>query len=822
MCMGMQKSPVLFIDAYDSFSNNIISLLESELPVCVTKIRIDDKIQNLNVFLEQFAAVVAGPGPGNPKNPEDVGLIADIWTLKDEHLLPVLGICLGFQSLVYAFGGRIERLPQPRHGIETTIITCGSSIFGGFSEIASVQYHSLHAILDGDSKQANPFASPSHWDRRSQCPELCPLAWDSINRDRNPSSDAPSPGILMAVKHISKPFFGVQFHPESICSSPRARCVVRNWWNLSLEWLLCNRPQIVASNASNALHTLVNGNIINFQESSRASSLRSSASVSPSASPPLSSSLPSSRSSLSISNEYTSLHSYQQDSIQGAKLDIPAIIQALGLCNSEIVILDSERRQIPGLSTHSIIGLMDSDTLQLAYDMANKTIKISQAKCTIEEHHIPSGCALSYIKTFMAQHKVSGGKADLPFWGGLMGYITYEACLEAISITSRKHKRGPDIAFAFIERSIVIDHSKGSVYVQSLRLNDSDWICKTRNRLFARSGYRSRNAGFNLNAQHQQTRRLPLESIYKQKILRCQEEIQAGNSYELCLTNQIHVSTKATPGNPSSWKRYLRLRTLNPAPFAAYVRLGPLTVLSTSPERFLSWTRPQPEIDDTIPANASSLTSTCQFRPIKGTVRKRQELAGGESRLVGLEEATAVLSTPKERAENLMIVDLIRHDLSGVLGSGNAQVSSLMSVEEYESVYQLVSVIEGKLTGISSLSSRLCEGSDVVSGIDVLAASLPPGSMTGAPKKRSCELLQSIEDEPRSVYSGVLGYMCAGGGGDFSVVIRTIYKWDNDSQEGTEEWKIGAGGAITTLSNENDEWEEMLTKLRSTLGLFDN
>ena len=170
-------------------------------------------------------------------------------------------------------------------------------------------------------------------------------------------------------------------------------------------------------------------------------------------------------------------------------------------------------------------------------------------------------------------------------------------------------------------------------------------------------------------------------------------------------------------------------------------------------------------------------------------------------------------------------MDLIRHDLYGVLGSGNVNVSSLMQVEEYESVYQLGSVIEGTMPPPPPLDDpeTLSESSTSLSGIDVLAASLPPGSMTGAPKKRSCELLQTIEDEPRSIYSGVLGYMCVGGG-DFSVVIRTLYKWENNSSQddgGVEEWKIGAGGAITTLSNAEDEWDEMLTKLKSTLRLFE-
>jgi para-aminobenzoate synthetase len=106
-------------------------------------------------------------------------------------------------------------------------------------------------------------------------------------------------------------------------------------------------------------------------------------------------------------------------------------------------------------------------------------------------------------------------------------------------------------------------------------------------------------------------------------------------------------------------------------------------------------------------------------------------------------------------------------------------------------------------------------------GIDVLAASLPPGSMTGAPKKRSCQLLRAIEEEkPRSIYSGVLGYMDVGGGGDFSVVIRTAYRWDDETTETGETWRIGAGGAITDMSQEMSEWDEMNTKVDAVLRSF--
>jgi len=215
---------------------------------------------------------------------------------------------------------------------------------------------------------------------------------------------------------------------------------------------------------------------------------------------------------------------------------------------------------------------------------------------------------------------------------------------------------------------------------------------------------------------------------------------------------------------------------------------------------------------------------------MKGTVRKSPEVST-------LEQATALLDIPKEKAENLMIVDLVRHDLHGVCGSGNVSVPRLMVVEEYKSVFQMISVVQGQIPPPYSselkkyLSETEIENAERTryTGLDVLAASLPPGSMTGAPKKRSCEILQEIEGgKERGLYSGVVGYMDVRGRGDWSVTIRCMFKWDDeDSVQVTEEgevraetWHVGAGGAVTALSTPVGEREEMLTKLSGTLGLF--
>jgi len=857
------KPRILFIDAYDSFTNNIISLLETKLDVEVTQVRIDSHVSNLPSFLRSFSAVVAGPGPGNPANDADVGLIKELWSLSDEHVLPVLGICLGFQSLVLAHGGKVLPLSRPRHGVVTRISTKGEGIFQGLEEVHSVQYHSLHGALGHEvSEHSEDPASSAHlWKPHASTSALMPLAWEfdqslaayeDIHKPKNPRH------VLMAAKHVTRPFYGIQFHPESICSHPNAQEVILNWWSQVEEWhrdhgsrydavvdLEIRALPVPKKDLTSSLLSLlseVSGSASSSNSSRAPSPLSSISSFGSSSSSNLRSSISRPLSSLSntpvfpvpTSSALIPKHGLFGPTLNAHSMDlgsliVPDICRLVGLIDDEVIVLDSEMRQMPELGAYSIIGIIESDTIKLSYSVGDQHVRIQEENLSFNDS-LHGGTIFTYLKNFMDRHRMCGHfEQTHPFRGGLMGYISYEACLETIDIhTKSKERSRPDVCFAYIERSIVIDHMHKRVYVQSLKWDDGEWIGGILRTLRTSSHSASILASDIKNSQMAaETASIdePIKHAYVTKIGQCQSHIRAGNSYELCLTNQTTIRTRPA-STRSSWPLYLRLRSLNPAPFSAYVRLGPLTLLSTSPERFMTWTRPAAN-----PDAEGVLSTTCQFRPIKGTVKKHQLDAQGNPRTVSLQEATTLLSTTKERAENLMIVDLIRHDLHGVVGSGNVIVRAAMVVEEYETVYQLVSVIEGTLeTNVywksvpgSILPTYVTYKEPGLSkeGIDVLAASLPPGSMTGAPKRRSCELLQEIEEhKPRSIYSGVLGYMSVGGGGDFSVVIRSAFKWDGNREGEMDEWRIGAGGAVTELSTEEGEWEEMMTKMSSTLGLF--
>ncbi|HEU5105370.1 MAG TPA: aminodeoxychorismate synthase component I [Solirubrobacterales bacterium] len=252
------------------------------------------------------------------------------------------------------------------------------------------------------------------------------------------------------------------------------------------------------------------------------------------------------------------------------------------------------------------------------------------------------------------------------------------------------------------------------------------------------------------------------------------DHLLAGDSYEICLTNQVSLDLDVDPLD-----LYHRLRQANPAPFASYLRLGDLHVLSSSPERFLRVTR----------------DGEAEARPIKGTSR-RGSTPGEDSAL-----AAALAADEKNRAENLMIVDLLRNDLGAVCEVGSVEVPEMMAVETYETVHQLVSSVRGCLRPGASAT-------------DAVRSCFPPGSMTGAPKKRTTEILDELEGAARGVYSGAIGWFGLGGAVDLSVAIRTIVLANGRAT-------VGAGGAIVLDSDPEREYEEMLLKAAAALRAID-
>ena len=221
---------------------------------------------------------------------------------------------------------------------------------------------------------------------------------------------------------------------------------------------------------------------------------------------------------------------------------------------------------------------------------------------------------------------------------------------------------------------------------------------------------------------------------YLEEIAECKRLLAEGETYEVCLTNSVLAEAA-----PDPLALYRALRRVNPAPFSSFVRFGDAAVLSSSPERFLRAGRDR----------------WVEAKPIKGTSRR------GESAAEDVRLAERLRGDEKNRAENLMIADLLRNDLGSVCEVGTVHVPSLMRVESYETVHQLVTTVRGLLR-------------EELGPLDCVRACFPPGSMTGAPKLRTMEVIDRLEGEARGVYSGAIGYFGLGGGCDLSVAIRTI------------------------------------------------
>ncbi|TCC40080.1 aminodeoxychorismate synthase component I [Kribbella capetownensis] len=356
------------------------------------------------------------------------------------------------------------------------------------------------------------------------------------------------------------------------------------------------------------------------------------------------------------------------------------------------------------------------------------------------------------------------------FNGGYVGYFGYE--LKALTGGVAAHEAPtPDALWIWANRFVVIDHDRDITYLVAVDERDAgagwlDRAVRTASDWWMAGDGVPAIARLDLEAHLEQDR-----PTYLAGIEACMAALEAGETYEICLTNRVRLPSVPDPFEFFRWQR-----ATNPAPYAAFLRYGDLAVASSSPERFM-----------TVDADGWA-----ECRPIKGTAPRDSDPAQDQL------AAKALAEDEKTRAENLMIVDLIRNDLGRVSQPGTVHVPQLMQVESYRTVHQLVTTVRG----------RLRSG---VSAIDAVQACFPPGSMTGAPKIRTMEILDSLESSARGVYSGVLGYLTVDGRADLSVVIRTAVL----TPDGTV---VGAGGAIVLDSDPVAEYDEMVLKAMAAVG----
>jgi para-aminobenzoate synthetase len=431
-----------------------------------------------------------------------------------------------------------------------------------------------------------------------------------------------------------------------------------------------------------------------------------------------------------------------------------------------------------GLSRFSFLGDGQGPLSEtLTYRVGEAAVEIRDASGV----HRAEGSAFDVLERRLSERRLPGD-TGLPFdfTAGYVGYFGYE--MKADCGADAAHQAPtPDAMWMFADRMIAVDHETGLAYLlachdgtDSLLAAARSWVEETARRLAelpADSGPAGPASG--------EVTPVPVERLvrdqsgYQADVQECRRQLILGESYEICLTNRLHL-----PFDDDELEFYRRLRRANPAPYAALLRGAGVTVLGSSPERFLRIDRGQ----------------RVESKPIKGTAPRHPD-PEQDARI-----AEELATSPKTRAENLMIVDLIRNDLGQLCEIGSVAVDRFMAVESYATVHQLVSTVSGQLK-------------PDVGAVECVRRCFPGGSMTGAPKLRSMEIIDRLETEARGIYSGVLGYFGLSGGADLCIVIRTAVVQD-------DRLSIGAGGAIVLDSSPEGEYEEMLIKAATPLRAY--
>lgn len=410
-----------------------------------------------------------------------------------------------------------------------------------------------------------------------------------------------------------------------------------------------------------------------------------------------------------------------------------------------------------------------------------------------QQHEVQHGNPFDTMGDLLDAYKLDHCPSPVPFLGGAVGYFSYDLChfIEQLPSTSIDDLKLPESYFGFYDTVVAFDHLERKVYLVAtgfpemeegqrlrrarMRLEQmKDWLCPGRSIIpsevkqsphtdcFVRAGPRSDGQGAEIRLRSNFT---PEE--YKRAVNKVREYIAAGDVFQVNLSQRFEGDLRIP-----AYELYKRLRTVNPAPFAGYLNFPGIVVVSASPERFLKV--------------HGDLVET---RPIKGT-RPR----GGDS-VEDRRLAYELLHSSKDRAENVMIVDLERNDLGRVCHYGTVQVTELAILETFPTVFHLTSTVRG----------RLRRGK---SNIDLLKATFPGGSITGAPKVRAMEIIDEIEPTRRSVYTGSIGYLGFNEDMDMNIVIRTFL-----IKEGKAYFQVGGG--VIYDSDPEAEYAETLDKARA-------
>ncbi len=361
---------------------------------------------------------------------------------------------------------------------------------------------------------------------------------------------------------------------------------------------------------------------------------------------------------------------------------------------------------------------------------------------------------------------------DLPFNGGALGYFSYDLArrLEKIPVIAKDEENLAEMAVGIYAWAVIVDHHKKQSWLVENGVAKEDWnrLIEQFNSLSATTTTEAESFSVLDNTQSNMDKR-----SYNQAFEKIKHYLKEGDSYQVNLAQRFFSSCSGSP-----WLAYKRLREINSAPFSAYLNYPDVQVLSSSPERFL-------KVND----------AKVETKPIKGTRPRVQNLEQDEK------QKDALRQSKKDRAENVMIVDLLRNDLSKNCRSGSVKVPVLFDIESFATVHHLVSTVTGVLN----------KGQHA---LDLLKNCFPGGSITGAPKIRSMEIIEELEPNRRGLYCGAIGYIGFDGNMDTNIVIRTLIYSENVI-------RFWAGGGIVYDSVMEEEYQESLDKAAALLDLLE-
>ncbi|KAK8954245.1 hypothetical protein KSP39_PZI002489 [Platanthera zijinensis] len=801
----------LLIDNYDSYTYNIFQELAVVNGVPPVVIRNDEwtweYIHNLLYKGNTFDNIVISPGPGSPTCLRDIGVCLQV--LDQCKDIPILGVCLGHQALGIAHGAQIVRAPEPVHGRLSEIEHIGCNLFNGIpsgrrSGFKVMRYHSLVIAADSVPEDLVPTAWTTSVHTHSyleiQESDMSPGSFVNQRHKFRPFGDLSGdsegarclsdidilagPGkskVLMGLMHRSRPHYGVQFHPESIATC-YGRKIFENFKRMTVDYgLRASLQKRKVVNACQSPKGFQTGKLSTLWKNLQWC-------VNPTLT------------TRSVDAKYLKLQWKKIDCLEsrvGGSKNI--FCNLFGAENAENTFwLDSSSTD-QGRSRFSFMGGKGGSLWkQITYEISHRsemTIKagghlsIQDSLGSVKTKFLEDGLFDFLNKELNSFHYDKEDFKDLPFdfCGGFIGFIGYDLKIECGATFNSFKSTTPDACFFFADNLLAVDHSNGDVYIMQIHdvfrsdvklanSKESSWLVETEKKLLSLKSMAWKKS------KMQSGPRLPTlygetfvadksKHQYVNDVENCLRLIRDGESYELCLTTQMRMPV----GSIDPLNIYLDLREANPAPYAAWLNFSRenLCICCSSPERFLR-------------LDASGML---EAKPIKGTIARGR--TPEEDKFL----KSQLQYSEKDQAENLMIVDLLRNDLGRVCKPGSVSVPSLMQVESYATVHTMVSTVQGRRK-------------PDVSPIECIKAAFPGGSMTGAPKLRSMEILESMESSSRSIYSGSLGFISYNQTFDLNIVIRTIVIHSGEAS-------VGAGGAIVALSNPEDEYQEMLLKAKA-------